>query len=146
MKRFALIFSTAFIVAIAISFMGCEEEPDKKDCEVKNYGKVIVKNKTGYDICVDVTEGSSDYNNEKWISPGSQTTYNEIDAGTIKVWASYDGDSWSKERHNLSSCEEFTYTWYEGQSSTQQESLALKQAIGNYVVGKTENMDCDFRK
>lgn len=146
MKLKSIIFSTVLITIMAMFFTGCEEEPDKKDCEVKNYGKVIVKNKTGYEICVDVTEGSSDYNNEKWISSGSQTTYNEIDAGTITVWASYDGSNWSKEKHSLSSCEEYTYTWYEGQSSTEQESLALKSEVGNYVIGEKENMGCDFRK
>ena len=97
-----------------IFFAGCEEiVEEKRDCEVNSYGSVIVKNKTGYAIYVDVTEGSSEYNDERRLSNGGSTTYRKIRAGRIKVWASFSGDvnDWSYRNNTMSSCSEITESW-----------------------------------
>jgi hypothetical protein len=113
----------------------CEETDSTPDCEKNDYGTVIVKNNTSTKIVVDVTEGSSEYNNERWISVGSSTTYNKIDAGNITVWASRTGDqySWYKDSHNLSACEEYTYTWYDASGDTNDDALKLGFSVGSYT-------------
>ena len=101
-----------FLGLIGFIFLaGCEEIVEqKKDCEMNNYGSVIVKNKTGYTIYVDVTEGSSEYNDERRLSNNGSTTYQKIHAGSIKTWASFTGDvnDWSYRNGRMTSCGEIT--------------------------------------
>ncbi|MFP4024560.1 MAG: hypothetical protein ACLFVR_08535 [Thiohalospira sp.] len=106
------ILSVIFFFISLFFIASCDEEDSRPDCEVDNYGTVIVKNSTGSSIYVDVTWGSSDYNDERKLSNGSQTTYNRVNAGDIKVWGSYTGlDGWKYKSTYLSSCDEVTMTW-----------------------------------
>ncbi len=102
--------STVLIATIAIFAISCEQE---EDCEKYNHGTVVVENNTSTKIVVDVTYGSSEMNDERWINPGSFTTYKDIDAGSITLWASTTGyqHTWHTRSYTLSACEEYTYTW-----------------------------------
>lgn len=127
-------YLTAIIVVFIMTFGFCSCETEE-DCKANNYGTVVVKNNTSTKIIVDVTEGSSEYNDERWIFVGSSTTYNNIDAGNITVWGSRSGDqgSWYRDSYNLSSCEEYTYTWYDAAGDTNNSILKLEFSIGSYT-------------
>jgi hypothetical protein len=107
LPKFVLILS--FIGLIFAS--SCEPVDNRPECEKLNQGTVVVKNYTGYSLWVDVTEGSSFENDERRIYNGSSTTYYNIAAGSIRVWASYDGVDWVYNNQSLSSCYTLTYTW-----------------------------------
>lgn len=131
-KIFNFVFMSVMALFMAISFCSCEEQ--QKDCEENNYGKVIVKNNTSTRIVVDVTEGSSEYNNERWVSIGNSTTYNKVNAGNITIWASRSGDqhTWYKDSYNLSACEEYTYTWYDATGDSGNDEVAMTLEFSMY--------------
>lgn len=123
------------IVAIFMMFItSCETEDPTPSCEKNDFGTVRVENNTSTDIVVDVTEGSSEMNDERWLSVGGSTTYNKIDAGRITIWASRSGEqySWYKDTHNLSSCEEFTYTWYDATGDNGNDEVAMTLEFSMY--------------
>ena len=133
MKRFFLLMS--MIVVMILGFNCCEtEEP----CEQNNYGTVIVKNQTGYDILVDVMDDG--WISERYLSNGSQTTYDRVSAGDISIWG-YNGQNEAIEDHYLSSCEEFTFTWYTSKKkSGDGNNLYLKISVNGHVI-KTVSVD-----
>jgi hypothetical protein len=103
------------------TFQSCEDPAP--DCEIYDYGTVIVKNETGFKIEVDVTWGNIDINSERIVSNNSSTTYREIPAGKIYLWVSilYDGYwmPWEYKTEYLITCDELTYKWYmSGKKST----------------------------
>jgi hypothetical protein len=135
MKKILLKFA-AVLAIIGAAFMFACEEPIP-DCERYDYGDVIVENSTGLRIKVDVTEGSSEINNEKWLSSGGRTTYSRIDAGSITIWASIDGYDWVYDDYYLDACEELTYTWYLNNKKSAQNSMYLEITNRNGDVLKT---------
>lgn len=98
--------SVLFIVA------SCEVEPPVPACESGHWGWVTVINSTGYSAWVDVTWGNVVENYEKHLYNGNSYKYNEIPAGSIEIWISFDGDDWVYDYENLSSCEDMDFTWY----------------------------------
>jgi len=101
------------------TFIGCETEPVRPDCEINNYGSVTVKNSTGYNVWVDVTWGNITENYEKLLYNGGSYKYSKVPAGSIEIWITFDGSDWYYEYESLSSCEDMTYTWYlTGKKST----------------------------
>jgi len=113
MKKIKIIFlAWAVLMSTVFIIQSCEKEPPRPDCEVNRYGDVTVKNSTGYNIWVDVTWGNVVENYEKLLYNGNSYKYNEIPAGSIEIWVSFDGNDWYYEYESLSSCESMTYTWY----------------------------------
>jgi len=94
------------------AFQSCEKEPPIPACERDRVGTVTVKNSTGYNIWTDVTWGNVVENYEKLLYNGNSYKYNQIPAGSIEIWVSFDGQDWSYNYESLSSCEDMTYTWY----------------------------------
>ena len=82
------------------------------ECETLSYGFVKVVNNTGSDVWVDVTWGDVSINDERQISDGEDTTYDEIPAGSIEIWVSFDGNDWYYEYYTLEVCENLKFTWY----------------------------------
>jgi len=103
-------------IAVLILLMGvmfsCEKEDPIPYCEEHNVGTVEVKNSTGYNIWTDVTWGDVIVNYETRVSNGGSYTYNDIPAGRIEIWISFNGSDWYFEYESLSACEEMTFTWY----------------------------------
>jgi hypothetical protein len=93
---------TVLAITIGLFFTGCEKE----------IGTVTVLNETGYEIWTDVTWGDVVENYEKRLSDGASYKYNDIPAGSIEVWISFDGSDWYYEYENLSIGEDMLYTWY----------------------------------
>ncbi len=109
MKQIKLLSLIA--MTLLISLTACEEEEEKPDCEVNNYGTVIMKNETGFDDLQVKVNGE-----ERSISNGSEATYDEVDAGSFSVWMSLERNSHSSEEtKNLESCQEYTLTVQEPQ-------------------------------
>lgn len=138
MKKMLLKFALALAFIGAIITFSCEEP--KPDCEIYDYGTVIVKNETGFKAEVDVTWGSYDTNDERIVYNGSSTTYREVPAGKIYMWVSiYTSGGWSgwltPETEYLSSCYELTYRWYNSNAKST-NSLSL-DIIRDGVVIKT---------
>jgi len=100
------------LTAIMITFPSCEKVDPRPACEIGNYGSVTVKNSTGYNVWVDVTWGNVVENYEKLLYNGNTYKYNEVPAGSIEIWVSFDGNDWYYEYEGLSACEAMTYTWY----------------------------------
>ena len=118
MKKILLKFLLVLTLISTIITFSCEEpEPPRPDCEIRNQGTVIVKNSTGYSLWVDVTVGNSFNNDERRIYNGNSTTYYNISAGNIRIWASYDNVDWVYNTQSLSSCYTLTYTWYNNKKS-----------------------------
>lgn len=134
-------FFSLIITFMMLIFTSCETVDPSPDCEQNSYGTVIVKNSTGYAIIVDVTEGSSEYNDERYLSNGGRTTYYKIDAGNIRVWGSFDGDSWNKNSHYLTSCEEYTFTWYLNKKSNSIENVWLEISKNGEVIEIVKDVD-----
>lgn len=128
------------IVGILLIFVGlfiasCEEpEPPMPDCEKYNTGSVVVYNMTGYSLKVDVTESGEDVNYEKWVTNGDRTSYPRIEAGSIRLWASFDGDDWVYDTYYLSACEDLTYTWYLNKKKSTESGLYVEIAKDGVVI------------
>jgi len=105
------------ILIVSTLFLGCDSLVDKPACEKDQTGSVKVVNNTGYSIYVDVTWGSSTYNSERYVSNGSSSTYNNVPAGTVTIWASFDRSDWTSGYTSVSSCSTKTYTWSYGKKS-----------------------------
>ena len=127
MKKIFLLLS--FIGLIFIS--SCEPVDNRPECEKLNQGTVIVKNSTGYSLWVDVTSGNSFTNDERRIYNGNSTTYYNIAAGSIRVWASYDDIDWVYNTQSLPSCYTLTYTWYNGKKSGE---IGLEVSMNGKVI------------
>jgi len=113
MKRLLLfVFALSFLLTGVATFTGCEVEPPVPPCERDNVGTVTVKNSTGYKIWTDVTWGNVTENYEKLLYNGNSYKYSNIPAGSIEIWASFDGNDWYYDYENLSACEDLTFTWY----------------------------------
>jgi len=108
LKGLTGIFATGALFAVA----ACEKEPPIPACERDRVGTVTVKNSTGYNIWTDVTWGNVVENYEKLLYNGNSYKYNQIPAGSIEIWVSFDGQDWYYEYENLSACEDMTFTWY----------------------------------
>jgi hypothetical protein len=93
---------TVLAIAIGLFFTSCEKE----------IGTVTVLNETGYDIWTDVTWGDGIENYEKHLDDGSSYKYNDVPAGTIEIWISFNNTEWAYEYENLSVDEDMLYTWY----------------------------------
>lgn len=120
MKKIILLLVTSLFL-----FAGCEIYEPMPDCEKYDYGTVIVKNQTGYTIWVDVTWGSIVTNNERRISNGNSTKYNEVPSGTIEIWGAFDTGDWTYETKYLSACEELTFKWTYNKSATINKSASV---------------------
>lgn len=100
----------------------CEEMRytiDPPQCANGDFGWVHVKNETGEDgLYVDVTTANSDYNEERTISNGEKTTY-EMDAGNLRIWASWTGnsDDWQYFEEDLNVCEGITFRLTSGKKN-----------------------------
>ena len=106
-----------FIIAYATNNIGTsfgkeESFTTLSECEALSYGSVSVKNSTGYNIYVDITWGAYLLNDERLLADGENTIYDEVPAGSIKIWVLFDGTDWLYENETLSVCEDMTYTWY----------------------------------
>jgi len=113
MKRIKIIFGIWLVLMMGIFIMqSCETEPPRPQCEIDNVGTVTVKNSTGYNVWVDVTWGNVTENYEKLLYNGNSYKYNQIPAGSIEIWVSFDGNDWAYNYVSLSACEDLTYTWY----------------------------------
>jgi len=134
MKRIRFIF-TLWVVLMGAVFIiqSCETEPPVPPCERDRVGTVTVKNSTGYNIWTDVTWGNVIENYEKLLYNGNSYKYNNIPAGSIEIWASFDGDDWYYNYESLSSCEDLTYTWYLSNAKSTGSPLLLDIGNGELV-------------
>ena len=132
MKTILLLFVSLFL------FTACDITEPEPDCEKYSYGTVIVKNRTGYNLWVDVTWGNMWENYTKKISHGSSATYKEVPAGPVDIWGSLDNSYWSYESKYLSSCEELTFTWTLNKSAEKsadiEPQLVLEVSVNGEVI------------
>lgn len=106
MKKFKTILLSVATLIVMLLMASCQE-----DCEKHNYGSVTVRNNAGFPILVDVTWGGSMYNDERYLSHGRSTTYNEVPSGSARVWGNA-GYGWVSNSIYLSNCQNYTYTWH----------------------------------
>ncbi len=124
-KNYLVIFFT--FVALSCVCISCEDpEPVRPACESEHYGTVIVRNSTGYNLKVDVNSMW-----ETWLVNGSHHRYTYVPSGIFTVWGSYNGSDWAYSDEYLSSCDEFTYTWYAKKSSN---GLYLQISKGDQII------------
>ena len=117
MKKIVLFF------AFFLTFLFACTKPEK--CETNNTGSVKVTNNTGFNIAVDVTWGSSTYNDERTIYNGNYTTYSNVPAGYVEVWGSFDAVDWYVDDLYVSSCETSTFTWSKKKSTLEKSVSEL---------------------
>ena len=112
-KTFSLLLVFALFFGVLAFFTSCEDPiPPRPDCEINQYGSVIVKNATGYLVTVDVTWGSISTNYEKMLYNNDSYKYSHVPAGGIEIWISFGDNDWAWNNEYLSACEDMTYTWY----------------------------------
>ena len=129
LKKFRIIL----VIIVAMIITNCEKpEPPKPDCEINNYGWVTVRNNTGYIIWVDVTWELPHKNYEKKLYDNGQYKYNNIPAGSIRIWVSFDNSYWKYDYEHLSSCEDLTFKWY--YNSRKSTGCPFVLDIGNGVL------------
>lgn len=133
-KKFFKFATLALMFIGIIAFTGCEPVDTTPDCEKYHYGSVTVINKTGYKIWVNVTWGSSEYNNEKMLYNGGNTIYYEVPSGSIRIWGSFDGDNWQYDNNYLSDCEELRYTWYLSAKKSTTPELRLEVSNNGDII------------
>ena len=99
------------VLAVILAFVGCRKDPIPA-CELERYGWITVVNRTTYDADVDVTWFSDDENYVVFLEHGDRFTYDEVPAGTVKIWITLDWVDWYYEVESLSPCEDMEFTWY----------------------------------
>ncbi len=104
MRKF-IIFS-AFAFGLLIAFSACEKDDE-------DTGTVVVLNETGYTIITDVRWGDMSVNDERLVSDGDQTTYEDVPAGEIEIWGKVDqeGYVWASFDHTLEPGQNYNFTW-----------------------------------
>jgi len=143
MKKLAFIL---ILLISSLSFSSCEKEDPRPDCEIFSYGTVTIVNATGWDLFVDITWGGmEEYDTRLLLAKGSPTTYYEIPAGDIDIWASYDNLEWSVDEGGLFICEDLIFIWYLDDKKSSQKNLRLKVKRGDkeielYPVQKTNRI------
>jgi len=109
--------------------LSCEKQ---EACERDNFGTVIVTNRTGQTIWVDVTQAGSDFNDERRLSNGQSTTY-QMKPGQITEWAIEDWDYpdglWYSDTYYLDQCETHNDPWTSGKKSTKNLQKAETKVI-----------------
>ena len=134
-RRLSYFFAFIAILSGFIAFNSCEPpEPPRPQCEIDRVGTVTVKNSTGYNIWTDVTWGNVVENYEKLLYNGSSYKYNNIPAGGIEIWATFDGSDWVYNNEYLTSCQDMTYTWFMNRKSDGTGSLVLELETGEFVI------------
>jgi hypothetical protein len=109
-KVSTLLIVLVMLVGIQMVMTSCEEVQEA--CERDNVGTVTVVNETGYSIYTDVTWGDYNTNYEKMLYDNGSYKYSNVQAGSIEIWITFDGEDWSYNYENLSACEDMTYRWY----------------------------------
>ena len=130
MKRILTILTFTSILLTS----GCELVDPTPECEKENVGTVKVKNSTGESLWVDVTWGSVSENYEKLLYRGDSYKYFDVPAGSIEIWASFNGDDWSFENESLSACEDMEYTWRLTRKKSTSDGLALEIKKNGVVI------------
>ena len=128
----------ALLSAAGMSILQSCEDP-LPYCERERVGTVSVKNSTGYNIWTDVTWGNVTENSERLVYNGNTSQYDNIPAGSIEIWVSFDGSDWYYEYENLSACEDMTFTWYldaRKSADTNECRFAMVGSDGNYIEAK----------
>jgi hypothetical protein len=124
MKKFLLsLFLFSFVL-----FYSCEEpEPPRPACEVNQTGTIQIINHTGFQIKVDVWDGS--FIGERYVSNGSSTTYSNVDAGTVEIWESDPYAEWGYWTRYLDSCETLEF------------EITSKKAGGTLILNSADKLD-----
>lgn len=131
-----ILLVTVFSFAL---FTSCE--PKEEPCEAGNYGTVKVNNMTGSNIYVDVTFDETDYNDERFIYNNGSSTYSKIPAGSVDLWASFNGDDWVYNTEYLSACETLDYNWNVYKSATMEDVITLEVLRNGVVIDAISNIE-----
>lgn len=134
LQKLALYLALLSFLAGAIAFTSCKKEEPLPDCLRYEFGQVTIENETGWDLYVDVTFNDYEEYDTRLLFHGQSYTYEEIPAGVIDIWGSYDYEEWSWETEDLSSCEDLVFTWYSGDKKSTNRELKLKVRKGNKEI------------
>jgi hypothetical protein len=121
MKRKNFLSFTIMAIAIIMTLVlnSCDT---KEPCEKQNFGTVVVTNNTGMDIYVDCTQGSDEFNDERYLSNGQHTEY-EMKPGEVTEWATPAVDyacncNWYTDTYYLEQCEIHDDPWTAAKGET----------------------------
>ena len=134
LQKLILYFALLSFLAGAIAFTSCKKEEPLPDCYIYKFGMVTIENATGYDLFVDVTFDNYDEYDTRLLFPNQSHTYEEIPAGPVDIWASFDEIEWTWEEDNLSACEDMTFTWYLDGKKSSEKTLRLKVKRGDKEI------------
>jgi hypothetical protein len=87
-------------------------------CQLFNYTNVKVINETNDYLWVDVYAES--WIEERFVAPGSSTTYVNVEAGDVKFASKYNNQSsWTfSDLWTITECEDFEFTWNAGKKAS----------------------------
>jgi len=134
-----ILMTLVAIIFTATIFTSCEPVETRKDCEINSYGEMTIRNSTGFRGYVDCTYTRNGVNYEAYVNSGSSHKY-QMDAGSVYVWFSFNGNDWVYDTEYLSSCENTTYTWYydKKKSTDGGLNLEIKNEEGEVIKTITE--------
>jgi hypothetical protein len=124
-----VIMAIAMVAMLGLS--SCSKEP----CEKDNFGTVIVTNNGAYPIYVDCTQGSDEFNDERYLSVGQSTEYH-MKPGEVTEWATPAEDyacncNWFTDTYYLEQCEIHDEPWgsAKGESSIYKPNVSVKSGV-----------------
>jgi hypothetical protein len=133
MKRKNFLSFTIMAIAIIMTLVlnSCDT---KEPCEKDNFGTVVVTNNTGMAIYVDCTQGSEEFNEERYLSVGQHTEY-QMRPGEVTEWATPAEDyacncNWFTDTYYLEQCEIHNDPWLPAKGETIYKlDVSVKSAV-----------------
>ena len=135
MKKKKIMKKLLVLVALSFGlvFTGCEtlEEEKKSPCELRNYGNVVVFNKTPYQIQTYLEYGNRRTSPVR-VSSGNSARFTTVPGGKVSVVARFDEYGYEYTRLTsfyLEACDDVEYTIRMKNSSAYESRGSI---IGNY--------------
>lgn len=132
MKRLSflkvLILSLFVMILFSAEYCGGKKKP----CEENHTGSVKVYNKLGINMIVDVWSEEISSNDgflgERYVSPGSSTTYNNVPTGYVEIWEKDITSDWGYWAEYVDQCETLEFDIYDS-----------KKGVDEFYVGTPLN-------
>lgn len=100
------------------------------ECEVEQYGNILVSNDTRDTLWVDVTYTNLEENEVTLLTPGQSKNY-QMFATEVLIWGSLDNANWQYHVYKLEPCENLSFVWLPNGKKGSGMPLSLSRVEGS---------------